>query len=277
MPLPFRAAVFPVACLLLAAQTAPPKGPPEVSIRTAPYTPPSAILRAETNLVETPLIVRDSSGHPVAGLQASDFEVLDNGVPRKIVSFTETHQPGAAVPPAAALPAPVTRAEIPVAPGQPKFVTFFFDDFHVSNGNILFVKKAAREFIAKGLKPGDRLSIVTASGQGDLDFTADAQRFADALEHLAPHVRTVVPHYCGVSPIDSYIFLHNLDGQIREQAIEAAMKCAACDQGDGSAGRRPYGLCRIAVPQQSHRRRQRGRQHYLGAGIYDFSRYARRP
>lgn len=236
MPLRFRVAVTPVACLLLGAQTAPPQAPREVSIRTAPYTPPSAILRAEANLVETPLTVRDSRGRAAGGFQASDFEVLDNGVPRKIVSFTEIRKPGPASPAAARSPTPSVQPDSPVPPAQAKFVTFFFDDFHVANGNMLFVKKAAREFIAKGVKPGDRLSIVTASGQGDLDFTADAQRFADALERLAPHVRPVTTHYCGVSAIDSYIYLHNLDGQIREEAIGAAMKCANCDQGGGSAG-----------------------------------------
>lgn len=46
-----------LGCALLAAQE-PPK---EVVIRTHPYTPPSAILRANTSLVETPLIVRDSN------------------------------------------------------------------------------------------------------------------------------------------------------------------------------------------------------------------------
>ena len=80
-----RALLFSLLARLLLAQAS----PQEVIIRTHAYRPPSAILRADTNLVETRLIVRDSRGIGVAGLHASDFEVLDNGAPRPIASFTE--------------------------------------------------------------------------------------------------------------------------------------------------------------------------------------------
>ncbi len=210
--------------------------PQEVIIRTHAYTPPSAILRADTNLVETRLTVRDARGRGVAGLHASDFEILDNGAPRPIASFTEIRS--------APVPRPVTdaaaRAPDGAAPtSEPKFVIFFFDDLHIANGNLLFVMQAARQFIAKGINPGDHLSIVTASGEsGDLDFTTDTQRFAEAIEHVHPRLRPVVTGYCGVSPIDSYIFLHNLDGDIREMAIAAAMRCASCGGGE------PVAQCR---------------------------------
>ena len=77
MALRSRAAVFPTLCtLVLGVQ----RMLPELSIDTHPYIPPSVILHAETNLVETDLTVRDPVGHAVGGLQASDFEVFDNGV-----------------------------------------------------------------------------------------------------------------------------------------------------------------------------------------------------
>jgi hypothetical protein len=65
---------------------------PEVSIRTHAYAPPSTILRAEANLVETGLTVRDREGNTVAELHASDFEVLDNDVSQPITGFSE-HRP----------------------------------------------------------------------------------------------------------------------------------------------------------------------------------------
>jgi VWFA-related protein len=244
----FRAAALLILCGLcglLRAQT-PPK---EVSIRTHPYTPPSAVLHAESNLVETGLTVRDSRGHAVAGLHASDFEVLDNGAPRQIAAFSELRPEASS--PAAAASAAMPLGTVPsaaAAPLPPKFVTFFFDDFHVANGSMQFVKQGARAFIAKGVKPGDHLAIATASGQGDLDFTTDAKAFAERLERLSSHVRPVVTHYCGVSPIDSYIFLHHLDGQIVEAAIAAAMKCANCG-GDSAAQCRStaYGIAQEAA------------------------------
>ena len=221
----------------------------EVVIRTHPYTPPSTVLRAETNLVETGLTVRDRRGHAVGGLHASDFEVLDNGVPQQIAAFSEI-QPEASAPTrravTAKLPVPVPSA---APPPPPKFVTFFFDDFHVANGSMQFVKQGARAFISKGIKPSDHLSIVTASGEGDLDFTTDAKLFAERLEHLSSHARVVIPAACGVSPIDSYIFLHNLDGQIVEEAIGVAMNCAGCSGRGASSSR-----CRTAAMASRNRR-----------------------
>jgi VWFA-related protein len=227
-----RAAAFLILCALyLCAQTP----AQEVVIRTHSYTPPSTILHAESNLVEAGLTVRDSRGRAVGGLHASDFEVLDNGVAQRITAFSELRSNGKPSGPAIAPDSGKPSETIPAAnapPPEPKFVTFFFDDFHMGNGEMTFVKQAARVFIAKGLRPADRMSIVTTSGQGDLDFTNDAELFADKLNHLGPHNRYVVPSFCGVSPIDSYIFLHNLDGQIMEEAIGAAVPCAGCTKSD---------------------------------------------
>jgi VWFA-related protein len=231
-------APFLFACALLYGQAPPLK---EVAIRTRPYTPPSAILRANANLVETGLMVRDSGGRSVSGLQAADFGVLDNGVPRQIVAFSEL-RPDVAAPSAASTSAPTPSRPVQSAP--PRFVTFFFDDLHVPSDGMLFVKQGARRFIAEGIAPSDRLSIVTASGQGDLDFTTDAKRFAERLEHLGSHVRPPIPGYCGVGSIESYIFLHNLDGQIIEQAIGAAMKCTSCshDEPPAQCRAKAYGI-----------------------------------
>jgi VWFA-related protein len=237
-----RAAVFlTLYTLLLCAQTP----VQEVVIRTHSYTPPSTVLHAESNLVESGLIVRDARGRAVGGLHAADFEVLDNKVPQQITAFSELRPDGQPNAPTVAagsgkLPETVPAANVP--PAGRRFVTFFFDDFHMSIGDLAFVRKAAHAFIAKGIKPLDSMSIVTASGQGDLDFTNDAQLFAERVDHLGPHSQYVVPSYCGVSPVDSYIVLHNLDGQIIEEAIGAAVKCAGCSEGDTPQGCRSKAL-----------------------------------
>ena len=171
---PSRAVIHLVACtLLLGAQTP----APEVSIRTHAYTPPSAVLHAESNLVETSLTVRDSLGRTIAGLHDSDFEVLDNGVPQPIAGFSEMRR----------------DASTGESPREPKFIIFFFDDLHIGRLELPFLKQAARAFIAKGVKPPDRLAIVTASGAGGLDFTTDAKLFAARLEQLNVHTHVLGP------------------------------------------------------------------------------------
>ena len=163
------AALLALDVLLLAAQTA----QQEVVIHSHPYSPPSAVLRAESNLVEVGITVRDQNGRPVDGLRASDFEVLDNGVPQSVAAFSELRREGRAA----------------ATPAAPRFVTFFFDDLHMGvPGPGMFalpaVKQAARDFAAKFLKPGDRVSIATTSGLGVLDFTDDPKRFAAASDRL---------------------------------------------------------------------------------------------
>ena len=218
-----------IGCALLFGQS-PPK---EVAIRTHPYTPPSSILRAHASLVETGLVVRDASARPVGGLQASDFEVLDDGVPRPIVAFSEVRT--ASSTGSDAIAAGSGRPPAPPAAARLRYVTFFFDDLHLPSAGMLFVKQAARKFIAGGIAASDRLSIVTASGECDLDFTSDAQVFAAKLEHLSSHFREPILGYCGVNGTDSYIFLHAMDGQIIEQALNAAMNCVACSYNESPA------------------------------------------
>src|SRR5580658_9915890 len=128
---PFRAAAFLTICALLIRAQTPVQ---EVAIRTHSYTPPSAILHAESNLVESGLTVRDSRGRTVAGLHASDFEVLDNGVAQQITAFSELRTDGKPIAlgsaPASGKP-PETVPAVNIPPAEPRHVTFFFDDFHM--------------------------------------------------------------------------------------------------------------------------------------------------
>jgi VWFA-related protein len=82
----------------------PPKMPSLPAVSTLPATPQAEaqsanedassppIFRASTRLTQVDVVVRDSSGHPVTGLEISDYTALENGKERKIRSF-EVHQP----------------------------------------------------------------------------------------------------------------------------------------------------------------------------------------
>jgi len=242
----------------LAAQ-APPR---EVVIRTHSYTPPSMILRAEANLVETGLTVRDANGRAVGGLHASDFEVLDNGTPKRITAFSELRSDGKPTTAASAK----SRGAVPLAsvpPTGPKYVTFFYDDFHMSSATALFVKHAAHAYIDKGLEPSERLSIVTASGQGDLDFTNDAKRFAERLDHLAAWP----PRGSRAMWSVSHRFLH-LPPQPRWRHHRE--RARDCRELRGLRPQNPW------VPSSGLRHRAAGGQLGLGADAGAIDRYARR-
>jgi hypothetical protein len=45
------------------------------------------VIRVRSNEVRLDIVVKDKKGRPIKDLKASDFEVLEDGVPQKVESF----------------------------------------------------------------------------------------------------------------------------------------------------------------------------------------------
>src|SRR5580765_8582541 len=69
-----------------AAQT-PAQAPPGQTPPADPNAQQPPIFRAGINYVRVDVIISDKAGNPVADLQASDFEVAEDGKPQKIDTF----------------------------------------------------------------------------------------------------------------------------------------------------------------------------------------------
>src|SRR5450631_2094943 len=77
------------------AQTSPPTAAPDThSSGAADATP---VFHAETRLVVVDVVVTDGHGHPVTGLQKSDFTLLENGKPQ-MLKIVEEHVPLVVLP-----------------------------------------------------------------------------------------------------------------------------------------------------------------------------------
>jgi VWFA-related protein len=158
-----------------------------------PYTPepPQAAIRVQSNLVEVPVVVLDGHERPIGDLQKEDFVLFDDGRPQPIQIFSvQNAGPGPTSPKQTAatvdVPAP------PVAPAttpQARFVALFFDDlnttrdkadllsdFQTGISRLTFARTAAEKFIRKGLDPGEKVGIFTASGATWLDFTDNTEK-----------------------------------------------------------------------------------------------------
>src|ERR1700720_897443 len=123
-----RAIVFIVFSRILTAQT---WGPDEVHSKNWLYQPPSPItLSVQSNLVEVGVVVRDSRGHAVAGLQRSDFRIFDDGKERELSAFSVESVAGRA-----ATDVPTTNSS-PIASvkaaAEQRSVILFFDDFSIA-------------------------------------------------------------------------------------------------------------------------------------------------
>jgi hypothetical protein len=100
-------------------------------------------IKVQVNLVLVPVVVNDSAGNAVSGLKKEDLQLLDNGKPQTVSTFSvetaETRAPGAAA--SAEKPADAdTELATPGVPGplvgKPlelprRFVALVFDDLHM--------------------------------------------------------------------------------------------------------------------------------------------------
>lgn len=165
---------------------------------SGPYTPESAAtIKAEANLIEVPVTVRDRARLPVGGLKKEDFLLFDNGKRQTISTFEVLTGP-ADRKSAPSLGAPGAAPETP-ATAEPRYVAFFFDDVNTKFANIHEGQDSHADFVAgregaiklvqKGLEPGERIGIFTASRAISVDFTDDARLLLDTLAKLREYPR----------------------------------------------------------------------------------------
>lgn len=177
---------FLLATIVLVAQDIPPD---ELYWVSRPYVPEIAatpIIRLQSDLVEVATVVRDSHENPVGNLQKSDFLLFDNGKPQTISTFSvQTGPQNSATATANAAPGAEPATVTSAAPVQSRYVALFFDDVNTSIPNLYFAREGAIKFIKKGLDPGERVGIFTASGILNLDFTDNVQKLLDALPKLS--------------------------------------------------------------------------------------------
>src|SRR5688500_7889558 len=121
---------------------------------------PDDVVRVDTELVQTDVMVFDKAGKFVDGLTCEQFELRVDGRPVTLAFFErvsgppEKGAPGAAAAQAAA-----------VARSRGRVVIFFIDDLHLSLDSLAPTRGALTRFIDEEMGPGDMVAIVTASGQ----------------------------------------------------------------------------------------------------------------
>jgi VWFA-related protein len=155
----------------------------EIVLRDSPAT-----FKVRANLVLVRVVVRDDNGKAVPNLTKDDFQLTDEHKPQVISSFS-VETPASQIPSVRVDSAQATSEATPtVAPVLPpqRFVTLFFDDFHLAMEDLVFSRRAATKLFA-AMGTGDRLSIFTTSGLIQQDFTADREKLNEALQRIVPH------------------------------------------------------------------------------------------
>jgi VWFA-related protein len=232
-----RFALCAVTLLLLAAVSPAQKqiGPDEVNLRGAPYTPlpPTAIIRAQVELVEVPVVVRDGKGAAIPGLAREDFEVFDAGKKKEITAFSvETltrTAPAANDGPATSAPheaSPPPTAPVP-SEAPKRFIALVLDDLNTDASNLSRARTAAEKFVEKSLAPGDLVGVFTTALSGTVTFSADPEKLRQAIEAVVPHSRYADElHECApIRAYEAYVISNHLDPELTH---EKAGELAAC-------------------------------------------------
>jgi VWFA-related protein len=171
--LPFRpkraaASLLAALCLLLPA-------PPRVSARQQQQAPPAPprqqddeeVVRVNTQLVQTDVMVFDKSGKFIEGLKPEQFELKVDGRETPI-SFFDHVQAGAVnedaqLAAARGLKSPAGGSVLPLDRGRS--ILFFVDDLHLGAGSSMRMRKTLLRFIDEEIGQNDWAAVVSASGQ----------------------------------------------------------------------------------------------------------------
>jgi VWFA-related protein len=181
-------ALLPALAIAFAQNPAPRSGP-------APGLTPTAVIRIDVNLVQVDAVVTDSKDRRVTGLQAADFQILQDGAPQAITTFSyvSTKSGGGGIaPPHRAVQAKPVKGEPPPPPPplQPAEVSrtmaLVVDDLGLAAESLPPVRAAIRSFIDEQMRPGDLVAIVrTSAGMGALQqFTTDKRLLYAALDRV---------------------------------------------------------------------------------------------
>ena len=144
---------------------------PVVAGAQAPAPSPSASPAADAAAPRFPsaveqvtvdVVVTDKKGVPATGLSPADFQVLEDNKPQKIASFEAVQVPASASAAPPVRPRITTNLAPDVRTGR-SFVVVF-DDIHLTPGQAHRAKAAVAEFLRKGVREGDRVSLVATGG-----------------------------------------------------------------------------------------------------------------
>ena len=180
------------------------------------------VIRVNTELVQTDVMVFDKKGRFVSGLNPEQFVLKVDNKPRSI-GFFESVASGSARETTRAAADRTPAVTNPASPTPPARVStgrtliYFIDDLHLGPTSLVNTRKALLNFIDHGMIERDQVAITSASGQiGFLQqFTDDKVALRSAVERLSYRTNTKID--TELPPMSEYIALKIREGD--EQTI----------------------------------------------------------
>ena len=212
-------------------------GQPSTSQETQPdiVTHETTTFKVRVNQVLMRVVVTDAHGTAVGNLTKDNFQVLDNGKPQPIASFSVVGRAVNPVPTPTPMPPVAT-----VSPKQPvrevappeQYFAYLFDDLHISIEDLMSVRNAARKHMMNSLNASDRAAVFTTSGRLSLDFTDDRKALGGALDKI--HALKESEFVRNPCPFMNYYTADRILNKMDHQALQAVMmdvmeRCGTAD------------------------------------------------
>jgi VWFA-related protein len=165
------------------------------------------VLRINTELVQTDVMVFDRRGQFVDGLRPEQFVLTLNGHPKDVSIFERitsgSSLEAAQIKSSRSTSTVTTDQNTANRPGR--LIFFFVDDLHLSGESLARGRKALLHFIENQLNPEDRVAIVSSSGQiGFLQqLTDNSAVLHEAIARL--NYKKSTDTYAGSTRISEYV------------------------------------------------------------------------
>jgi VWFA-related protein len=132
------------------------------------------VIRISVDLVQVDAVVTDAKGRHVANLTRNDFEIVEDGKPQSITTFSFVEGPTSQTPTKPGT-LPNDRSATRTEPNLPapqmlrqtqvqRTIVLVADNLGLAADDIPGVRKAMRSFVENQMRPGDLVSIMTTSG-----------------------------------------------------------------------------------------------------------------
>lgn len=176
-----------------------------------PQQQPDDVIRVNTELIQTGVMVFDKQGHFVDGLQRGQFELNVYGKPQPI-SFFEQVKAGTSkerAQLAAINSGPPVEKTIPINDSPSRTIVFFIDDLHLSLDSLGRTRRTLAQFIDHEMTDNDRVAIASTSGDiGFLQqFTENKAVLRAAAGRLTQHPYKVGDMTDVTTPMTEYMAL----------------------------------------------------------------------
>src|SRR5207248_1872903 len=191
------------SCAILAAQSA------QAQNKTEKQQQDDEVMRVNTELVQTDVMVFDKQGHFVDGLKPEQFALKVDGKPQPVSFFERVTAGSTSLEAVKAKTNPSSTIE---STARGRILIFFVDDFHLAPASLVSTRKSLLQFIDHGMGANDEVAITSVSGQiGFLQqFTNDKAVLRAAVARLNYRANTKTD--MGDPPMSEYAALKIREG-----------------------------------------------------------------